>query len=488
MKVIASAAKSSPSAAPPDSQNHARARMLIAAAVALAGCRLLGAWHSIVGTSAAGVVMVALAIGIVSVSPRLRRVLFFLALPLAVLANAAMLGRGSILAWMGTQGLLEDGLLAMNLPWTPLFWCVPIAAAVNLWAFAKPSGSGFRNQRGGAMVANAMISLLAVYWMIHGAQLYRTGSPPLGALLPLAVAAISFAVLVWDAPPPDLGTTPGRRSAPWRIAFVTAVSLAIVTAILVASAPVYRQRKTITELESFGFRLMPGWVSHLELPPGASIDADESERLGQLLTRLPELSSLSISNLRPGAGRLLRPLAGRRLTHLELIGPGVTDETLADLAALPALAYLNISQSNITDAGLADLAKLPGLQTLDLSDTTISGEGLSKLASLPRLWGVELRNVPLDDGDLSALKQFPAIRHLNLRGTRVTDDGIERLRAALPLPVIINGVLGPAMPGIAPAAPAPNPAPPTAEPSPSAAESPHEPPPGDAESPNDEGC
>lgn len=482
MEVIANVAESSQSAQPAP-QNRARAKMLIAAALALAGCRLLGAWHSIVGTSAAGIVMVALAIGIVSVSPRLLRLIFWLALPLAVLANAATLGRSSVLAWMGTQGLLEDGLLAMNLPWTPLFWCVPIAAAANLWAFAKGSGPGFRNPRGAAMTANSLISLMAVDWIIHGAP-YLTSPPPFAALLLLAVAAISLAVLVWDTPRPDPTTTLGQRRARWRIGFVAAVSLAIVTAIIVASAPVYRQRKTITELESLGFRFMPGWVSCVELSPNASIAADDSERIGQLLKRLPELLSLSIHDLRPGAGRLLQPLAGRRLTHLELTGPGVTDETLTDIAALPALTYLNVSQSNITDEGLAELAKLPGLRAIDLSDTKISGKGLARFSSLPRLWDLKLRNVPLDDGDLAALEQFPAIRVLNLRGSRVTDDGMERLRAALRLPAIINESLGPSMPGTAPAVPAPKLTPPTSAAPPSAAGSPCEPSSDDAEAPN----
>lgn len=483
MELIANAAESSQSVAQPAPRDRARAKMLIAAALALAGCRLLGAWHSIVGMSAAGVVMVALAIGIVSVSPRLRRMIFFLALPLAVSANAAMLARGSILALMGSQGLLEHGQLAMNLPWTPLFWCVPFAAAANLWAFAKRSGPGFRNQRCAAMTANSVISLLAVDWIIHGAP-YLTSPPPFAALLLLAVAAISFAVLIWDTPRVEAGTTPGRRHAPWRIGFVTVVSLAIVTAIVVDSVPFYRQRKTITELESLGFRLMPGWVTCAEMPPHASIAAADAERIGQLLKRLPELLSLVARDVRPGAGRLLRPLAGRRLTNLELTGPGVTDETLADIATLPRLSYLKISQASVTDDGLAELAKVLSLRTIDLSDTNISGEGLSKLASLPRLSDLKLRNVPLEDSDLLALEQFPALMVLNLRGTRVTDGGIERLRAALVRPVIINEWLGPSMPGTVPVAPAPNAARPTAGPPPSAAESPYEPLPDDAEGSN----
>ncbi len=218
---------------------------------------------------------------------------------------------------------------------------------------------------------------------------------------------------------------------------------------------------------------MPGNVSRygyrkdvyaLWMPATASVDAAEAKRIEQLLTRLPELSSLSIKGVRPGAGRLLQPLAGRWLRQLELAGPGITDETLVDIAALPGLAYLNVSHSSVTDDGLAELAKLRGLETIDLSHTRISGEGLSKLASLPRLWGIDLSGVPMDDSDLSTLEQYPALTMVNLRGTRTTDEGIEQFRAALPRPIVLNQAFdfGPLMLGVGPAVPAQPAAAPTA--------------------------
>ena len=126
--------------------------MLIAAALALVVCRLIGAWYNMAGMAVAGAVMATLAIGIVAISPRLRRWMFCLLLPLAVGANAATLAIGLCLACMGSQGLLPGGRLGMKVPWTPLFWCVPLAATVNLWAFAKHGGPLLRNRRGAALV------------------------------------------------------------------------------------------------------------------------------------------------------------------------------------------------------------------------------------------------------------------------------------------------------------------------------------------------
>ncbi|MGH7192837.1 MAG: hypothetical protein ACREJM_04785 [Candidatus Saccharimonadales bacterium] len=236
--------------------------MLIAAALALVVCRLLGAWHSDAGNSAAGLVMAALAIGIVSVSPRLRRLIFCLSLPLAVATNAATLAIGLCLSCMGSQGLLAGGRLGMTVPWTPLFWCVPFAAGISLCALAKSSGAGYRNRRGAALAANLAIAAFALsYWTIHAAQVGPNSPPPLGGVLLLFVAAISSTTLLSDSRDLAPASLPNRRTALWRMGFVTTVTLAILTTILVAFPPVYRHRQTITELESLGFSWMPGGVS-----------------------------------------------------------------------------------------------------------------------------------------------------------------------------------------------------------------------------------
>lgn len=484
----------SPLAAP----NRMRARMLIAAALALVGCRLIGAWHSVAGMAAACMVMAALAIGVVSISPRLRYWMFYLLLPLAVAANAAMLAAGSCLACMGNQGLLPGGRLGMKAPWPPLFWCVPLAAALSLWAFAKVRGSGVRNRHGMALAANLIIILFALwYWAANVVQAYSNSAPPLGAVLLMTGAAISFATLIWDAPRPAAASTPGRRQALGRIFLITTLTVPIVTAIIAAFLPLYRHRQTIAELESLGFDWEPGrvprWARKMKgylpvydfladvevvyLRRTGTIHPADAERIEHLFQHLPGLWSLSINNVPPGLGRLLRPPARRRwLTLLALTGPEVTDEALTDIAALPGLTSLSVSHSRITDDGLAELAKVPSLEAIDLSGTNISGKGLAKLASSPRLWALDLADVPIDDSDLKALERYPALRMVNLRGTRVTDEGISRLRQALPLLGAVHETLGPMVPGAGflvpvPAAPGPGVAPqpsPTVPPAPAA--------------------
>lgn len=476
-----------------------RAKMLIAAALALVVCRLIGAWQSIAGMAAAGLVMAALAIALVSVSPRLRRFVFCLTLPLASAANAGALAIGSCLALMGSQGLLPGGRLGMKVPWTPLFWCVPLSAGISLFALAKTSGPGFRSRRGAALAGNLVITLFATwYWTIHGSQSDPNGAPPLGAVLLLALTAITLAAIVWEVPRQNAGLTPNRQRAFWRIAFIAALAVPIATTIVVAFLPLYRHRRTVVELESLGFDWMPGpvprWARNLDdslpvygylaeveamgLRHAQPTTAADAERVEDLLRRLPALSSLSI-NVPPGAERIVHPLTGRRwIRGLMLIGPGTTNQTLTDIATLPGITHLSISHSSITDTGLAELAKLTNLEEVDLSSTEISGKGLSNLSSLPRLWALDLSDVEIGDSDLKAIERYPALRMINLRGTHVTDEGIAKLRQALPLLADVNVTLGPWMPGVAPAMPPPAGAAPVASPAsatPASAESHDEP-------------
>lgn len=469
--------------------NQLRARMLIAAALALVVCRLVSLRHSVAGMAAGGIVMIALVIAIIFSMPRLRRWMFRLTLPVAAAVNAAALAVGSCVALMGSQGLLPGGRLGMKVAWQPLFWCVPVVAAITLWALARAGGPGLGTRRAAAVAANLLTALLGLwYWAIHEAQSNPFSAPPLGAVLLWTVAGVSLAALVWDAP--ASGAPPGRRRAWWRAGFVALTALPTVAAIVVAFLPIYQHRRDVAELESLEFSVLPGRLPRRlrrfdELLPVYDYLADvhvlwtqqrdtfsaaDAARVEQLLQRLPALASLTINGLRPGAGRLLRPLAGRPfLSQLTLTGPGVTDETLTDIAALPGLTYLNVSHSSITDNGLALLANLPAMEAINLSGTKISGKGLCQLASLPRLWALELADTPLDDHDLSALETFPALTALNLGGTRVTDQGVARLRQALPRLSGVNVTLGaiipgsfavPAIPASAPTASAPAPAPP----------------------------
>ena len=86
-----------------------------------------------------------------------------------------------------------------------------------------------------------------------------------------------------------------------------------------------------------------------------------------------------------------------------------------------------------TDADLAGLCELPGLAFLVLRDTQVTDDGLGAVAGLPRLRRLRLSGATITDGGLRRLEALTGRRCLELGGCpNVSDEGVERLRQALP--------------------------------------------------------
>ena len=97
------------------------------------------------------------------------------------------------------------------------------------------------------------------------------------------------------------------------------------------------------------------------------------------------------------------------------------------------ISRLNLRASWINDSDLLEVARLPQLADLDLSETRITDIGFQQLkgsrerfASEPLLRGADRRWA------LAAMREWKQLRHLNLRGTKVTDAGLVHL-AGLPM-------------------------------------------------------
>lgn len=80
----------------PGSAYKGRERLLIAAAVALVGCRLLSVRHSVMAMVVASLILAAVFTGFVAFSTSLRRWAVYVALPLVTAANAVALAVGSL--------------------------------------------------------------------------------------------------------------------------------------------------------------------------------------------------------------------------------------------------------------------------------------------------------------------------------------------------------------------------------------------------------
>jgi len=137
-----------------------------------------------------------------------------------------------------------------------------------------------------------------------------------------------------------------------------------------------------------------------------------------------------------------RPIAmnvGWREANFHLLGPSVTDATLAPLKSILGLVDLNLGGTKITDAGLANINSLTNLTRLHLERTGITDAGLAQLKDLKNLTYLNLYGTPVTDSGIEHLKGLSNLKNLYLWQTKVTDDGVSNLQKSLPKLEISRG-------------------------------------------------
>ena len=131
----------------------------------------------------------------------------------------------------------------------------------------------------------------------------------------------------------------------------------------------------------------------------------------------------------------------------------VTDAGFANIRWLPNLRTLNLGGTRISDDGLANVSNLGKLETLHLWLTTITDDGLEHVAKLPNLRMLNLWDAQISDEGLKHLQKMKSLRRLcvgrsieqrrpillkpleglsDLRLPEITDEGVAKLRKALP--------------------------------------------------------
>jgi hypothetical protein len=99
-----------------------------------------------------------------------------------------------------------------------------------------------------------------------------------------------------------------------------------------------------------------------------------------------------------------------------------------------------ILSSATTDADLAGLCELRGLTLLGVAGgSQVSDEGLRTIADLPQVSELGFAGGNFTDAGLQHLEKMTGLKKLTLlRCSNVTDEGVARLRKALPDCVIIH--------------------------------------------------
>lgn len=163
-------------------------------------------------------------------------------------------------------------------------------------------------------------------------------------------------------------------------------------------------------------------------PPRAvtNISDADLERLTKL--PLPELVSLSFSNVGVTDAGLVHLSKIPKLSALGLSGPTFTDAGLVHLSKLPKLNTLVLSGTNFSDRSMAEVGKLDSLVHLTFPDGKLTDKGLVHCEKLTKLESLRLRgNKGITDAGLVHLKRLDSLTTLDLSATNITDAGLKQL-------------------------------------------------------------
>ncbi len=136
------------------------------------------------------------------------------------------------------------------------------------------------------------------------------------------------------------------------------------------------------------------------------------------------------SLIEAAGGTVTRDNAGR-IVAVNLHASWVTDSDIAELAKLPALTRLDLSETRITDRGLLDLKTAVNLTEMNLYYAElVSDQGIAVVKTLPRLKKLNLRGTKITDSTLQLINRLTALESLDIGFAQVTDSGISQI--ALP--------------------------------------------------------
>lgn len=162
----------------------------------------------------------------------------------------------------------------------------------------------------------------------------------------------------------------------------------------------------------------------------------------------PEMTNQAVENLRfvPKLRTLnlqCSLVTDEGLSHLQHV-PGleelslhgcknITDACLVHVGRLQQLRSLDLAATKIGDSGLAHLRNLSNLERLELYHyLKITNAGLAHLAGMNKLTYLRLSFTKIGDRGLLHLEKLCVLKDIVLGRTKVTENGIARLRTALP--------------------------------------------------------
>lgn len=149
--------------------------------------------------------------------------------------------------------------------------------------------------------------------------------------------------------------------------------------------------------------------------------------------KLPQLTTLEIGSKRYTNEGVAHLGKLTRLTLLRLMhSPSVTDEGIKHLSPLWRMTHLDLGGCEVSGTCLKELHGMPELHALHLHSCPITNEALSDIPRRDTLSELGLANSRVTEAAVEQLEQFKALRQLNVEGTTISNDGLLRLKKALP--------------------------------------------------------
>tara|TARA_R110002072_G_scaffold303121_1_gene494539 strand:+ start:62199 stop:64358 length:2160 start_codon:yes stop_codon:yes gene_type:complete len=111
-----------------------------------------------------------------------------------------------------------------------------------------------------------------------------------------------------------------------------------------------------------------------------------------------------------------------------LWGPGIADDVLMNVAKIPSITDLNISNTSVTDKGLSELRKLPELRMLHILGTVATGSGLDGLAESGKLTNLSFSATHLDATGVRMIAKIESLKSLELHAALVAEKDLLPLR------------------------------------------------------------
>jgi hypothetical protein len=123
----------------------------------------------------------------------------------------------------------------------------------------------------------------------------------------------------------------------------------------------------------------------------------------------------------------------KQLDWLDLSGTAITDEGLKSFSQASKLKAFFAESTSVTGEAMATLAGMPLLEEVYLSGTKVDDEGLAQLSKLKKLTTLEIIQCDeVTDAGLEHLAKCKSLTTLDVTQTKATEEGIAKLKKALP--------------------------------------------------------